>query len=155
MPNDEPMKILLQNRKAFHNYHIHEKIEAGIVLVGTEIKSLRDGKAHLHDSFAQIIHEELFLVNCHISPYDPASQFNHNPLRRRKLLVHKKEIKKLIGKMDRKGFNLVPLRIYLKRGKAKVELGMATGKKDYDKRETIRKREADMAISKAMKDQAR
>ncbi len=149
---DSGIKILIQNRKAFHDYHIHDKFEAGIVLFGTEIKSIRMGKVHLRDSYAEISKdEEVFLVNCHIGPYDPASQFNHDPLRRRKLLLHKKEIHKLIAKADRKGFNLIPLKIYLKRGRAKVELGIGTGKKDYDKRQAIKKREADMDIMKAMK----
>ena len=147
----EGIKILIENRKAYHDYHIEDRMEAGIVLKGTEIKSLRMGKAHLRDSYADLRGGELFLINCHISPYDPASQFNHDPLRPRKLLLHKQEIKKLFGKMEIKGFSLVPLKIYLKRGHAKLELGIATGKKSFDKRETIKKREADLIISKAIK----
>ena len=147
----ENVKILVENRKAFHDYHIHERMEAGIVLLGTEIKSLRKGKAHLRESYAEITDEEAFLVKCHISPYDPASQFSHDPLRRRKLLLHKREIKKLFGRTERKGFTLIPLKIYIKRGRAKVELGLATGKRAFDKRASIKKREADLEISRAMR----
>lgn len=147
----EKIKIVTENRKAYHDYHIHERMEAGIVLKGTEIKSLRMGKAHLRDSYAEIRNGELFLVSCHISPYDPASQFNHDPLRRRKLLMHKKEIEKLFARIEIKGFSLIPLKIYFKGGMAKVELGIATGKKEFDKRESIKKKEADMDIAKAMK----
>lgn len=145
------IKIVTENRKAYHDYHIHERMEAGIVLKGTEIKSLRMGKAHLRDSYAEIRNGELFLVSCHISPYDPASQFNHDPLRRRKLLMHKKEIEKLFARIEIKGFSLIPLKIYFKGGMAKVELGIAAGKKEFDKRESIKKKEADMDIAKAMK----
>ncbi|MBI5186888.1 MAG: SsrA-binding protein SmpB [Nitrospinae bacterium] len=147
----DKIKIITENRKAYHDYHIHERMEAGMVLKGTEIKSLRMGKAHLRDSYAEIRNEELFLVSCHISPYDPASQFNHDPLRRRKLLMHKKEIQKLFARIEIKGFSLIPLKIYFKGGMAKVELGIATGKKEFDKRESIKKKEADMDIAKAMK----
>jgi SsrA-binding protein len=147
----DKIKIVTENRKAYHDYHIHERMEAGVVLKGTEIKSLRNGKVHLRDSYAEVKNEEIFLVSCHISPYDPASQFNHDPLRRRKLLLHKKEIKKLFDRIEIKGFNLIPLKIYLKGGRAKVELGIATGKKTFDKREAIKKREADLDIAKAMK----
>jgi len=148
----EGIKVLVGNRKALHNYHVHERIEAGIVLKGTEIKSLRMGRGNLRDSYAEIKNEEVFLVKCHISPYDPASQFNHDPMRRRKLLLRKREIRKLYGKTELKGRILIPLKIYLIRGRAKIELGIATGKKAFDKRESIKKREADLAISRAMKD---
>lgn len=151
----EKQKALVENRKAYHDFHIHERMEAGIVLLGTEIKSLRSGKAHLRESYAQMKDEEIYLMNCHISPYDPASRFNHDPMRPRKLLLHKKEIRKLFGKTQIKGFTLVPLKIYLKRGRAKLELGLATSKKEYDKRETIKRREADLMISKAMKDRGK
>lgn len=145
------MKIITQNRKAFHDYSIEETIEAGILLQGTEVKSLRDGKANLKDSYVIVKDGEVFLLNCHISPYSHGNIMNHDPLRTRKLLLHKKEITKLQGKAAQKGYSLIPLKLYFKNSHVKVEVGLARGKKQYEKRETIKKREADREIERAMK----
>lgn len=150
------IKIVSENRKARHDYHIHETYEAGIVLTGTEVKSLRAGKANLKDSYAQIDKSaELYLYNMHISPYEQGNRFNHEPLRTRKLLLHRAEINKLIGKVKEKGFTLVPLKLYFIRGKAKLELGLATGKKNYDKRQDIAARDAKREMDRAFKDHNR
>ena len=145
------IKIICQNKKARHDYFIEESFEAGLVLRGTEVKSLREGKASLIDSYADIDRGEAYLMNCHINPYTEAGQFNHHPTRRRKLLLHKKEISRLIGKVREKGFNLIPLKIYFKDGRAKLELSLAQGKKLYDKRAAIKKRQAQREIAAAMK----
>ena len=145
------MKIAAQNRKAFHDYFIEETFEAGIVLTGTEVKSLRDGKANLKDSYVLIKDDEAFLFNCHISPYTHGNIMNHDPLRTRKLLLHKREITKMQAQAAQKGYSLVPLKIYFKESRAKVEIGLAKGKKQYEKRETIKKKEADREIERAMK----
>ncbi len=145
------MKIVTQNRKAFHDYSIEETIEAGIVLTGTEVKSLREGKANLKDSYVLIKDAEVLLLNCHISPYTHGNIMNHDPLRTRKLLLHKKEIARIQGKALQKGYSLIPLKIYFKGPVAKVEVGLARGKKQYEKRESIKKREADREIERAMK----
>lgn len=134
-------RIVTVNRKARHDYEILEIFEAGIALVGSEVKSLRAGRANLKDSFARIEKGELFLVNAHISPYEAASRFGHDPERARKLLLHRAEIDKLTGKVNERGLTLVPLKIYFKNGRAKVELGLGRGKKAYDKRESIKRRE--------------
>lgn len=134
-------KIIATNKKATHDYFILEKYEAGIVLKGTEIKSIRQGKVNLRDSFARIIKGEIFLMNMHISPYTHGNVFNHNPLRDRKLLLHKKEIARLAGKVAQKGLALVPLSLYFKNNRVKVELALVKGKKIYDKREDIKKRD--------------
>ncbi len=147
----EGIKIVCQNKKARHNYTIEDTFEAGIMLKGTEVKSLRDGKANLVDSYATINGEEAWLNHFHIDPYSPATQFNHHPMRKRKLLLHKKEINKLIGKTQEKGCTLVPLKVYFKNGKAKVDLGIAKAKKLYDKRATLKKQESDREIDRAMK----
>ena len=136
-------KTITVNRKARHDYHIIETYEAGIVLRGTEVKSLRDGKANLRDSFAQVIDGELYLVDAHISAYSHGNYANHEPTRRRKLLMHRREIDKITGRLIERGLTLVALRMYFKRGKAKVELGLARGKKTHDKRESIKKRIVD------------
>jgi len=146
-----PMKIVAQNRKAFHDYTIEETLEAGIVLLGTEVKSLREGKANLKDSYVIVKGTEVFLLNCHISPYSHGNIMNHDPLRTRKLLIHKKEIAKLQGKAAVKGYSLIPLKIYFKASHAKVEVGLAKGKRQYEKRESIKKKEADREIERAMK----
>jgi SsrA-binding protein len=148
---DSLMKIVAQNRKAFHDYAIEETVEAGMVLMGTEVKSLRDGKANLKDSYVIIKDEEVYLLNCHISPYSHGNIMNHEPLRTRKLLLHRKEIVRLQGKAAQKGYSLIPLKIYFKDGRAKVEIGLAKGKRQYEKRETIKKKEADREIERAMK----
>lgn len=145
------IKIVCQNRKAFHDYSIEETTEAGIQLLGTEVKSLRDGKANLSDSYVLIKDSEMFLFNCHISPYSHGNIMNHDPLRTRKLLLHKKEIGRLTGKALQKGFALIPLKIYFKGSYAKVEIGLAKGKKVYEKREAIKEREAKRTIERAMK----
>src|SRR3990167_2249404 len=129
----EPSTVVT-NRKAYHDYFIEETFEAGLVLRGTEVKSLREGRVNLKDSFARVEREELFLYNCHISPYSHGNISNHDPTRTRKLLLRKGEIEKLIGKTQQKGMTLIPLKIYFKRGWAKVELALAKGKKLYDKR---------------------
>lgn len=152
MGKDANIKIAAENRKARHDYHIHETYEAGIVLTGTEVKSLRGGKANLKDSYARIENAEVFLHNMHISPYEQGNRFNHEPLRTRKLLMHRFEINKLIGKVKEKGFALVPLKIYFTRGKAKVELALATGKKLYDKRDDMLERDAKREIDRAFRE---
>ena len=144
-------KDICVNRRARHDYFIDETYEAGLVLQGSEVKSLRDGKANLMDSYARIDKGELFLVNAHISPYFAASQFNHDPTRKRKLLLHKQEVRRLTGKVKERGLTLIPLRLYFKNGRAKVELGLARGKKMYDKRETLRKRVAQREVERSLK----
>src|SRR5690606_806843 len=134
---------IAENRKARHDYFVEETYEAGIVLVGSEVKSCRAGRVNLRDAYAQIKDGEIFLLNCHISPFEPASRFNHEPLRPRKLLMHKAEILRLYGKVRERGFTLVPLRLYFnQKGKVKVELALAKGKRAHDKREDIAAREA-------------
>jgi SsrA-binding protein len=139
------------NRRARHDYFIEETVEAGLVLTGSEVKSLRAGKAQLKDSYARIERGEAWLLNAHISEYGPASQFGHEPTRRRKLLLHAREIERLTGKTKESGLTLVPLRLYFKHGRAKVELGLARGKKLYDKRESIKERETRREMDRAMK----
>ncbi len=144
-------RIIAKNRKAYHDYHIDETYEAGISLLGTEVKSVREGKVNLRDSYAIVKENEVFLLNCHISPYSHGNIQNHEPLRTRKLLLHKREISRLWGKLSQKGFTLVPLKIYFKKGKAKVELGLARGKRKYEKRETLKAKEARREIERHMK----
>jgi SsrA-binding protein len=139
------------NRKAYHDYHIQETLEAGIVLKGSEIKSIRDGKVNLGDAYARPENGELWLYNSHIASYDAASYNTHEPTRPRKLLLHKKEINSLAGKVVQKGLTLVPLKLYIKHGVAKLELGVARGKKVYDKKEAIARRDADREMERAMK----
>ena len=143
------MEIL--NRKAKYNYQIFETVEAGIVLTGTEIKSLRLGKANIKDSYARVKNNEIFLINMHISSYDNGNLFNHDETRERKLLLHKKEILKFRDKIKLEGYTLVPLKVYLKNGKAKVLIGLAKGKKSYDKREDIKKRDIERNIRARLK----
>lgn len=147
-PKDKP---LAQNKKASHDYHILDTIEAGIVLTGTEIKSIRAARINLKDGFAQIKDGEAWLMNVHISLYDQGNQFNHDPLRNRKLLLHKKQINQLAGEISKKGVTLVPLKVYIKNGFAKVLLGLAQGKHDYDKRESIKKRDQEREIRRTLK----
>jgi SsrA-binding protein len=146
------IKIVCQNKKARHDYHIIEVIEAGMVLVGTEVKSLREGRANLKDSYARVRDGELYLVQAHISPYSHASYDNHDPERVRKLLVHRRELKRLTGKTQEKGLTLVPLKIYFKDGKAKIELALASGKKSYDKRETLKRQTQKREMERAIKE---
>ncbi len=145
------IKIICQNKKARHNYSIEDTLEAGMALLGTEVKSCRDGRANLVDSYAEFERGEIFLYHAHISPYTPAHQFNHSPTRKRKLLLHKKEIDRLIGISREKGYSLIPLKMYFKNGRVKLELAIAKGKKLHDKRESIKKRDAEREIRIAMK----
>ena len=150
---DASEKVVATNRKAFHDYFIEERYEAGIMLQGTEVKSLREGRVNLQDSYASVRGSEVYLHQGHISPYSHGNIMNHDPTRVRKLLLHKAEIHKLLGKTHQKGLTLVPLRIYFsKRGYAKVELGLAKGKKLYDRRETIKTREAGREVQRAIKE---
>ncbi len=144
------------NRRARHDYHIEESYEAGVALTGSEIKSVRAGRVNLRGSYARVFNEEVFLYDMHISPYEQSgTYYNHEPTRRRKLLLHKREIKRLLGLVQQKGLTLVPLRVYFHGRYAKVEIGVARGKKTYDKREDIAKRDAQRAMDRAMKSQTR
>ena len=142
---------IAQNRKAYHDYHIEETIEAGIVLTGSEIKSIREGQVNLRDSYARPLNGELWLIGAHIARYDAASYQNHDPNRDRKLLLHHDQIAELASKARVKGFTIVPLKLYFKRGRAKLEIGLGRGKKLYDKREAIAKRESDREIEGTIK----
>ena len=146
------LKVLATNRKAYHDYHVEETHEAGIALTGTEIKSVRVGSVNLRDSFAQVRNGELWLMNAHIAPYEPASRQNADPYRDRKLLMHRKEILRLFGRVREQGLTIIPLRLYLKKNRAKVEVGFARGKKQYDKREAISKHDAAREIQRAVKE---
>jgi SsrA-binding protein len=149
---EEAQRVAAENRKARHDYFILETYETGIVLKGTEIKSVREGRANLKDSFARVQNGEILLYNLHISPYEYGNRENHDPLRTRKLLMHRREITRLVGKTQEKGLALVPLRIYFKQGLAKVELALAKGKKLYDKREAIAERETQRELEKAFRE---
>lgn len=145
-------KQLAQNKKAYHDFFIEETFEAGIVLQGTEIKSIRKGKANLKDAFAKIERGEIYLYNMHVSPYEQGNRYNHDPLRTRKLLLHRKEINKLIGETKEVGYTIVPLKLYLKNGYCKVLIGLGKGKKQYDKRDDLKKKEAKRDIERAFRD---
>ena len=147
-----PIRVIATNRKAHHLYHIMDTYEAGIALVGTEVKSLREGKANLKDSYATVEKGEISLHNMHISPYDAANRFNHDPTRTRKLLMHRGEIRRLLGKTTVRGFTLVPLKIYFKGKVAKVELALAIGKKLFDRRKDIKDREVQREMRRVLKD---
>lgn len=149
------MKDVARNRKAFHDYFIEDRLEAGLALLGTEVKSLRAGRANLADSYVAVRDGEAFLLNCNISPYSHGNITNHEPTRARKLLLHEKEIQRLAGLAAQKGYSLVPLRIYFKGPYAKVEVGVARGKKLFEKRETIKAKEARREIDRALKDRNR
>jgi len=155
MSNKKEHKLLAENRKAFHDYEILEKYTAGIVLTGTEIKSIRKGSVNLKDGFARIEAGEMWLYNVHVSPYENGNRYNHDPLRKRKLLLTKMELKKLIGKTKESGFSIVPINMHLENGFAKVEIALAKGKTLHDKRETISKKTAKREIEKAIKYDAR
>ncbi len=146
------IKVVATNRKAYHEYSIQDTVEAGLVLVGSEIKSIRAGRVSLQEGFVLFENGEAWLVNVHIAPYDPASRQNHEPKRKRKLLLHRREIERLQGRVQEKGYTLVPTRLYLKDGRAKVELGLGRGKKLYDKRETIAKQDSKRQIERALKE---
>lgn len=155
MAKHQGIKPVADNRKARHEYHIKDVYEAGIVLVGTEVKSLRMGKANLKDAYAVVKDGEVWVQNLHISPYDKGNQFNHDPLRPKKLLLHRREIDKLLGIQKQSGFTLIPLKIYFKNGRAKMEIAVAVGKKLYDKREDIAERDAKRAMDRVMKERSR
>jgi SsrA-binding protein len=148
---EKAQSSVAENRKAFHDFHLMETFEAGLVLLGTEVKAIREGRVNLRDSFARVEDGEVFLYNVNLSPYSHRGYADHAPLRRRKLLLHRSEIKKLIGKTVEKGMTLVPVRLYFKNGRVKVAVSLAKGKKDYDKRETIKRRETDRETRAAMK----
>jgi len=148
-------KIIADNRKARHDYFIEESYEAGIALVGTEVKSCRLGRANIRDGYAHIQQGEIFLENVHISPYEQGNRFNHEPLRKRRLLMHKGEILRLFGQVREKGYTLVPLRLYFRKGRVKVEIGLAKGKKSYDKRDDIAARDVQREMARAMRNRGR
>jgi SsrA-binding protein len=151
MPKGEGKQVA-QNKKAYHDFFIEETFEAGIVLQGTEIKSIRAGKVNLKDSYARIQNGEAWLYSMHVSPYEQGNRYNHDPLRPRKLLLHKREINKLLGETKEVGYALVPVKLYLKNGFCKVLLGLAKGKKNYDKREDLKKKEAKREIERVFRD---
>lgn len=146
------VKVITKNKRATFDYFIEETIEAGIVLQGTEIKSIRAGRINIRDAFARVSNGEVFLHNAHISEYEQGNRYNHDPTRVRKLLLHKKEINELIGKTQQKGYSLIPLKVYIKNGYAKVQIGLAKGKKKYDKREDLKRREAQRDIERAFRE---
>jgi len=148
---EEGIKIITTNKKAFHDYQILEKLEAGLVLTGSEVKSLRQGRCNIKDSYARIMNGEAWLIGLNISSYADASYHDHEPERRRKLLLHKDEIRRLHRKVQEKGFTLIPLRLYFKKGVAKVEIGLATGKREYDKRQDITKRDQERELKRMQK----
>jgi len=148
------IKIICQNKKAYHDYFVEETFEAGISLVGTEVKSLRAGKAQLMDSYAVFQGEELFLLNAHISHYSHAARDNHDPTRSRKLLLHKKELQRLLGKTKERGLSIVPLKLYFSRGRVKVEIALVKGKKLHDKRETLKKKAMSKDVERELKDRS-
>src|SRR5688572_30868362 len=152
---EEAQKNIAENRKAFHDYHILETFEAGVALVGTEVKAIREGSANLRDSFARVEDGEIWVYNIHINAYSHRGYADHEPTRRRKLLLHRQEIRKLIGKTVEKGMTLVAVRMYFKNGRVKVAVSLAKGKKDYDKRETIKRREVDRETRAAIKERRR
>ena len=147
--------LIADNRKARHDYHLFETFEAGVVLLGTEVKAIREGRVNLRDSYGRVERGEVFLFNVHISPYSHRGYATHEPLRRRKLLLNRAEIRKLIGKTVERGLTLVPVRMYFKNGRVKVAISVAKGKKNYDKRETIRRREIDRETRAMVKGRTR
>ncbi len=148
---DPDFHSIAKNRQGRHDYHILDSWEAGIVLTGTEVKALREGKANISDAYGIVRNEEIFLINLHISPYERGGYTNHEPTRTRKLLLHRKEIRRLIGSVEREGLTLVPLELYFKKGVAKVALALGKGKKLHDKRETERQRDADREMARALR----
>ena len=148
-------KNIAENRKAFHDFHILETFEAGVALLGTEVKAIREGRVNLRDSYGRVEGGEVFVMNIHISPYSHRGYSDHEPLRRRKLLLHKQEIRKLVGKTTERGMTLVPLRLYFRNGLVKMAIGLAKGKKEFDRRETIKRRETDRETRAAVKERQR
>jgi SsrA-binding protein len=155
MPEAAGEKLIADNRKAFHDFHILDIFEAGVVLVGTEVKAIREGRVNLRDSFGRVEAGEVWVYNIHISPYSHRGYAEHDPTRRRKLLLNREEIRKLIGKTVERGMTLVPTRMYFKNGRVKIAIGLAKGKKAHDKRETIRRREAERETRAAIKERRR
>jgi len=151
----ENVKVLATNRKAYHDYTVEETHEAGVVLTGTEIKSVRAGSINLRDSYVQARGREIWMVHVHIAPYEPASRQNVDPYRDRKLLLHREEIHRLMGRVQEKGLTIVPLRMYMKQNRAKVEVALVRGKRQYDKRQVIAKRESDREIQRVVKERSR
>jgi len=152
---DTGIKVVATNRKATHDYTLEDRFEAGLVLLGTEIKSIRAGQANLREGYVQVRGSELWLVNTHIAAYEPSGREGHDPLRPRKLLLNRKEIAKLLNRVQERGYTIIPLKIYLKNRRAKVEIALARGKRQYDKREAITKREAGRQIERALKERSR
>ena len=151
MPHQQGIKVIAQNRKAFHDYFVEEKMECGIALFGTEVKSIRQGKVNLKESWAQVRKGEIWIEGMHISPYEQGNIFNRDPLRPRKLLLHRNEIRKLDGLIMRQGFTLIPLEMYFKDGRVKVQLGLCKGKKLHDKRDAAAQKDSDREIQRAMR----
>lgn len=152
MNNKETEQVIARNKKAYHDYFVLETYEAGIALFGTEIKSIRNGKVNLKDSFCSVDNGEMFAIGMHISPYEQGNIFNRDPMRKKKLLLHKKEIMKLFGQSQQQGLSIVPLQLYIKNGRAKLEIGLCKGKKLHDKREVAAKRDAERTIDRALKE---
>ncbi|MFO7743149.1 MAG: SsrA-binding protein SmpB [Anaerolineae bacterium] len=156
MAQEEDIKVVARNRKAYHDYHIEDRYEAGLVLQGTEIKSIRNGRVNLRDGYVRPRGGELWLLDVHIGPYEPAGRyFGHDPRRPRKLLLHRYQIDRLTSEVDRTGYTIIPLRMYLKNGLAKVEIALATGKAKHDKRRAIAERDAQREIDRALRDRRR
>lgn len=156
MPDaDAQSRMIAENRKARHDYHIEDTVEAGLVLTGTEIKSIRAGRVHLREAYARVERGEAWLLNMHVAPYDFGNRWNHEPLRPRKLLLHRREIEGLAQRARQQGYTIVPLRLFLRGGLAKVELGVARGKREYDKRAAIAERDAARRIDRALKERVR
>jgi SsrA-binding protein len=155
MADRESIKVVADNRKAFHDYHIIERFETGIVLTGTEVKSIRAGKINLKDSYASVQNGEMWLIGTHVSPYEQGNRSNKDPLRHRKLLLHKNEILRLFLQVKQEGLTIVPLKCYFKRGRVKIEIALVKGKHTYDKREALSKRESQRDIERVMKNRAR
>lgn len=149
------IKLIAENRKARHDYFVEERYEAGIILTGTEIKSIRAARVNLKDSYAEIINGEVWLNQMHISPYEQGNRFNHDPLRKRKLLLNRSEIGKMVGKVQQQGMTLIPLKIYIKQGLAKIELGLCKGKKNYDKRDDLANRDAKRQMERELRERSK
>lgn len=155
MSKESGNKLIAENRKAYHDYYIEERMEAGLELAGTEVKSIRLGQVNLNDSYASVVNGELWLYGMHISPYEQGNRFNKDPMRVRRLLMHKREILRLFGIVRQQGLTLVPTRLYFKNGRVKIEISLARGKKNYDKRDSDAKKQATREIEKRMKDKGR
>ena len=151
MPHQKGIKSIAQNRKAYHDYFVEEKLECGVALFGTEVKSIRQGKVNLKESWAQVRKDEIWVEGMHISPYEQGNQFNRDPLRGKKLLLHKAEIRKLDAAVMRQGYTLIPLELYLKEGRVKLTLGLCRGKQLHDKRDSLARRDSDREIQRALR----